>query len=110
MDKQSQWSNENSLRANLERLLGFPLPTRSSGGDEAIEDICGICMAVYVDEKAPEKHCGNAHCHRVYHNVCLMAWLKQSGKARVTFNTVTGDCPYCSTAITATDSKYGTLR
>lgn len=99
------WNNADFLRVNLERLFALTLPTQLSTDDSRIEITCGICMQSYVGEKAPDKHCGNAHCHRVYHNACLAAWLKQSGKARASFRTLFGECPYCSAPVTATDAK-----
>ena len=104
-----RWSEERSIRANLELWLGSPLPSPLSTekSDYLVE--CGICYSHRLpvlseedenntnDEEGPlpEEKCSNANCNRYYHESCLFEWLHSLPTARVSFDRIFGSCPYC---------------
>ena len=104
-----RWSEERSIRANLELWLGSPLPSPLSTekSDYLVE--CGICYSHRLpvlseedenntnDEEGPlpEEKCSNSNCNRYYHESCLFEWLHSLPTARVSFDRIFGSCPYC---------------
>eukprot|EP00903_Cladosiphon_okamuranus_P010479 g9915.t1 len=47
----------------------------------------------------PDRVCDNAKCRRPYHPKCLFVWLQGLPTSRVSFDTIFGQCPYCSDPI-----------
>ncbi|KAL7457134.1 hypothetical protein ACHAWC_008618 [Mediolabrus comicus] len=110
-DNKKRWSEERSIRENLELWLGSPLPSPLSTekSDYLVE--CGICYAHRLpiltneddtdtttnDEEGPlpEEKCSNPSCNRYYHESCLFEWLHSLPTARVSFDRIFGTCPYC---------------
>lgn len=103
-----RWSEERSIRANLELWLGSPLPSPLSTekSDYLVE--CGICYShrlpvmneegeITNDEESPlpEEKCSNSNCNRYYHESCLFEWLHSLPTSRVSFDRIFGSCPYC---------------
>lgn len=103
-----RWSEERSIRANLELWLGSPLPSPLSTekSDYLVE--CGICYSHRLpvmseedentndeDGPLPEEKCSNSNCNRYYHESCLFEWLHSLPTARVSFDRIFGSCPYC---------------
>ena len=113
-EKKKRWSGERSIRENLELWLGSPLPSPLSTekSDYLVE--CGICyshrlpmMSEEEDENTndeeegplPEEKCSNSNCNRYYHESCLFEWLHSLPTARVSFDRIFGNCPYCCESV-----------
>ena len=104
-----RWSEERSVRENLELWFGSPLPSPLSPSKEKSDFLveCGICYAHRLpteDESSeegplPEAKCGNPSCNRHYHESCLFEWLHSLPTARVSFDRIFGACPYCCEAV-----------
>lgn len=47
----------------------------------------------------PDRVCDNVKCRRPYHPKCLFVWLQGLPTSRVSFDTIFGQCPYCSDPI-----------
>ena len=107
-DNKKRWSEERSIRDNLELWLGssLPSPLSTEKSDYLVE--CGICyshrLPVMSDEgdtttdeegPLPEEKCSNSNCNRYYHESCLFEWLHSLPTARVSFDRIFGNCPYC---------------
>ena len=64
----------------------------------------------YINNKTkkknlPDKVCDNLHCARPFHIACLHTWFKSLPSTRQSFNTIFGNCPYCSTNLSIDVSK-----
>ena len=107
-----RWSDQRSVRENLELWFGAPLPSplapAADKSDFLVE--CGICYAHRLPSEdadgegagagpLPEARCDNPSCGRHYHESCLFEWLHSLPTARVSFNVIFGTCPYCCEAI-----------
>ncbi|XP_064603043.1 E3 ubiquitin-protein ligase FANCL-like isoform X2 [Liolophura sinensis] len=94
------WDESVSLLANLQILLEqqFPSPTTSRKEDFSME--CGICYAYRLGTDIPDKTCDDVRCGQPFHTTCLYEWLRGLPSSRQSFNTVFGECPYCSKPIT----------
>lgn len=105
-----RWSNERSVRENLELWFGSSLPSpllASSTTDKSdflVE--CGICYTHRLpceendgeegeEGPLPEVKCNNPSCSRHYHESCLFEWLHSLPMARVSFDRIFGSCMYC---------------
>ncbi|KAL7439418.1 hypothetical protein ACHAXM_006692 [Skeletonema potamos] len=104
-----RWSEERSIRENLEFWLGssLPSPVSTEKSDYLLE--CGICyshrLPVANEEEEnstmgeegplPEEKCCNSNCNRYYHESCLFEWLHSLPTVRVSFDRIFGNCPYC---------------
>lgn len=101
----------------IERLLNMSLRRKTSEhgngvGDASLSDPvgfeCGICYSYYLledeglskGEQTPSIYCSNAQCHKAFHYDCIYDCFEVSGKSRTLFNRLSGDCPYCTQAIT----------
>ncbi len=103
------WNVENSLRTNLEDLLGQKLPSPTVVGSSRADFSadCGICYQhrLQKEEKSgmvsiiPDLICDNAKCRRPYHPSCLWEWFQTQPDARTSFGTVFGACVYCGVEI-----------
>jgi len=47
----------------------------------------------------PDQICENANCGKTFHYTCLLEWMQSTPQKRQSFNTLFGDCPYCSSPI-----------
>lgn len=94
-----QWDPEGDLLENLQTLLDitFPSPTTSKKEEFSME--CGICYCYKLDTELPNEVCNDVRCRQAFHHACLYEWLRSAG-CRQSFNTVFGECPYCSQPIT----------
>ncbi|XP_076463856.1 E3 ubiquitin-protein ligase FANCL-like [Babylonia areolata] len=93
------WDNQCSLVSNLETLLEitFPSPTNSKKEDFSLE--CGICYSYRLGDEIPDKTCDDAHCAQPFHQSCLYEWLRSLPSCQQSFNTIFGECPFCSKPI-----------
>jgi len=119
------WDPSKLPRINLEYILGahFPSPQTSKKEDFKVE--CGICYSFHLPVQAepdvetslnrqppdpagiltPDCICNNPKCARGYHPICLFEWLQSLPSSRVLFDTVFGQCPYCSEPISVKSQK-----
>lgn len=88
------WQPGTSLIVNFESLLGLTFPTPSDQQDEAMSGQCGICYASGLEGAVVL--CENKQCHQIFHHQCLFEWLNGLPTSRHGFNTVFGECIYCS--------------
>ena len=89
-------------RVNLENVLRMQFPSKELRNDEDFALECGICYSASLDGVVADRVCELEQCGRPFHNSCLFEWLQSNPSARQSFNTVFGQCPYCSQPITAT--------
>jgi len=111
-------------RRNIERICDLKLPQRpaASTADFGLE--CGICYSYKLGQvrssmlalpfgcvqcpsptrlqTIPEYVCDNPKCARTFHVSCLYEWLKALRTTRQSFNSLFGNCPYCSHPCTVT--------
>eukprot|EP00978_Attheya_sp_CCMP212_P017950 scaffold48493_cov54-Attheya_sp.AAC.5 len=119
------WSEQESVRWNLQKCLGLTLPKapNAANSDEpntAQIAECGICYThrLPMDEdddddeeepqqlgQLPDALCGNTTCARCYHESCLLEWLQSLPSARISFDRIFGTCPYCFQAISVSTSS-----
>ena len=107
----SCWSEQLSIRDNLERCFGFtlPSPATTEKTDYIVE--CGVCYAHRIsigdddddDDGSktiiPDIVCSNTKCGRSYHQSCLSEWLHSIPGAKTSFGRIFGQCPYCCETI-----------
>uniref|UniRef100_A0A8D1LLU0 E3 ubiquitin-protein ligase FANCL n=2 Tax=Sus scrofa TaxID=9823 RepID=A0A8D1LLU0_PIG len=94
------WDPENSLLQNLKDVLEIDFPARAILEKSDFSMDCGICYAYQLDGVIPDQVCDNAQCGQSFHQVCLYEWLRGLLTSRQSFNTIFGECPYCSKLIT----------
>jgi len=100
----SRWDMSKKPRHNLEELLDLKLPQRErdddGGGSKEFTLECGICYAFRLDGVGiPDTACEFEPCSRPYHRSCLFEWLRSVPDSRQSFDTLFGQCPYCSKPI-----------
>lgn len=61
--------------------------------------------AVVAGDEVPDVNCSNPHCGRPFHRSCLISWLRAVTDTRQSFNTLFGQCPYCTAPISVVDSS-----
>lgn len=95
------WNYDASPRANLETVLGMPLPSKRTSSRKDVESDCGICYAHRLDEdnSLPICACDNDKCTAVFHRSCLLEWLRSVPTTHTSYATTYGQCPYCSDSI-----------
>eukprot|EP00761_Pharyngomonas_kirbyi_P007167 gb/GECH01007176.1/.p1 GENE.gb/GECH01007176.1/~~gb/GECH01007176.1/.p1 ORF type:complete len:367 (+),score=37.66 gb/GECH01007176.1/:1-1101(+) len=95
-----KWNLNLTLRENLEAVLEmkFPEPKEVLAEDFSVE--CGICYAYRLDDAVADKVCDNPQCCQPFHRQCLHDWLRAIPSTRQSFDTLFGQCPYCSSPIT----------
>ncbi|KAL3803140.1 hypothetical protein HJC23_003415 [Cyclotella cryptica] len=114
-----RWSEERSVRENLELWFGSPLPSPLSSvkSDYLVE--CGICYThrlpsddVMSDENLrseegalPDVKCNNLTCNKHYHEACLFEWLHSLPTAKTSFDRIFGSCPYCCEAVSVSTAN-----
>lgn len=94
-----RWDENDSLLFNLKSLLEIDFPSPSSTAKEDFCVECGICYAYQLENEFPDILCGDENCSQPFHHTCLYEWLKTLSTTRHSFNTVFGECPYCSKPI-----------
>lgn len=94
------WDDGLHPRENLQTILKITFPTKNVGDSGSYDVQCGICYDYAKDEKIPERVCDNVTCARGFHVECLYEWLKALPSTRRSFNTLFGQCPYCTSPIT----------
>jgi E3 ubiquitin-protein ligase FANCL len=101
---QLHWNANLSLVDNLSQLLGFELPRSINHKREEFVIECGICYAYRSGDDGaavPDAVCNNERCGRSFHESCLFEWLRSIPSNTLTFETIFGQCPFCSTNISA---------
>lgn len=93
------WNPEVTLLDNLQTLLDIQFPSPSTSKKEEFSMDCGICYSYKLDTELPSEVCNDSRCQQAFHHSCLFEWLRSSG-CRQSFNTIFGECPYCSKPIT----------
>ncbi|XP_060082988.1 E3 ubiquitin-protein ligase FANCL-like [Ylistrum balloti] len=93
------WDEGKGLLENLQVLLGTQLPSPATSSKEEFSVECGICYAFRLDTELPNQACSDARCGQPFHQTCLYEWLRALPSSRQSFNTIFGDCPYCSKPI-----------
>jgi len=101
-----RWSEERSIRENLELWFGSPLPSPLAPSTDKSDFLveCGICYTHRLpteegsaeDGPLPEAKCSNPSCNRHYHESCLFEWLHSLPTAKISFDRLYGSCPYCT--------------
>ncbi len=94
------WDPECNLLENLQTVLGVEFPSPSTTKKEDFSADCGICYAYRLDSHIPDQVCDDSRCAQPFHQNCLYEWLRALPDSRQSFNTVFGECPYCSKPIT----------
>ncbi|XP_078000850.1 E3 ubiquitin-protein ligase FANCL-like [Glandiceps talaboti] len=94
------WNPEETVLTNLQNILAteFPSKTNTKKQDFSVE--CGICYSYRLDTAIPDKVCDDPRCGQPFHQSCLYEWLRALPSSRQSFNTIFGECPYCSKPIT----------
>lgn len=97
------YDQDYSLVQNIERVLDLELPPAPMEADTANEDFnvdCGICYSFKLGNALPDKACDqNPKCGRLFHEECLLEWIRSSPDYRTSFQTFFGKCPYCDAQI-----------
>ncbi|KAL5008113.1 hypothetical protein ScPMuIL_013694 [Solemya velum] len=94
------WNPERSLLQNLELLLDIKFPSPKTSEKEEFSVECGICYSFRLETEIPDEACNDTRCRQPFHRTCLYEWLKALPSSRQSFNTIFGECPYCSKPIT----------
>jgi E3 ubiquitin-protein ligase FANCL len=94
----SLWNFDGSLLINLQQLFGTKFAVLDADGTHPIQrdEECGICYSYCLEGNVPDKSCNNPQCFQLYHAVCLYEWLRYLSSCHQSFNTLFGECPYCS--------------
>jgi E3 ubiquitin-protein ligase FANCL len=102
------WNSSMTVRENLEQILDieFMLPRsedpRKTQAEDTLMTDCGICYSSRsVTGSLIDCNCDNTLCARPFHRACLVEWLTSVPSSHHSFNTVFGECPYCSAQISA---------
>ncbi|XP_065883470.1 E3 ubiquitin-protein ligase FANCL-like isoform X2 [Dysidea avara] len=98
------WDVNLSVLTNLSSLLDITFPKRPSQNEQQVQEEqllaeCCICYSYRLDGNTPEVVCDNDQCCQAFHHSCLFEWLKSVPTSRQSFNTIFGECPYCSKPI-----------
>uniref|UniRef100_A0AAY4E7L6 RING-type domain-containing protein n=1 Tax=Denticeps clupeoides TaxID=299321 RepID=A0AAY4E7L6_9TELE len=67
---------------------------------QSLSTECGICYSFRLESAIPDQVCNDPRCGQPFHQACLYEWLRGLPTSRQSFNTVFGECPYCSKPIT----------
>jgi E3 ubiquitin-protein ligase FANCL len=101
----NRWNETKTICQNLEHILQiqFPSPASREAQGEELRVQCQICYAYRHPEigDTPDRVCDNPRCGNSFHShPCLLEWLQSSSTKRVSFDSVSGECPYCMFPIT----------
>jgi len=94
------WNIQRLPRENLEAILEISFPSPKTTNKEDFSEECGICYAYRLEGNIPERICDNQKCAKPFHTTCLFEWLKAIPNSHQSFDTIFGECPYCSSPIT----------
>ncbi|KAK9807004.1 hypothetical protein WJX72_010444 [[Myrmecia] bisecta] len=103
------WDDERLTRVNLERVLDLRLPSQTEAALDDISANCCICygyrLLAHPDQdptlgETPDINCENPQCGRPFHRACLVEWLQSNNETRRSFDTLFGQCLYCTNPIT----------
>lgn len=99
--KLGSWTNDCTPRENLEKILEMKFPTRDGDGTSKEFTLeCGICYAFRLEGfGVPDVSCEYNSCSRPFHRSCLFEWLRSVPDSRQSFDTLFGQCPYCTKTI-----------
>lgn len=85
------------------------LPSKVTADEEDIGAECSICYAFYLPGPSggadssggsiPEESCSAPRCGRLFHKQCLVEWLQSDASSTRAFNTLFGQCPFCTNTI-----------
>lgn len=100
-DNIQSWNSHASLLANLGNILEVDFPAPAVSQQQDFTEECGICYSYRLDSVIPDQVCDNPQCNKPFHQTCLYEWLRSlpsshQSLAGVGFNTLYGECPYCS--------------
>ncbi|XP_005097811.1 E3 ubiquitin-protein ligase FANCL isoform X1 [Aplysia californica] len=90
-----RWDVERSLLNNLQEVLDFDFPSPADTSRTELSMDCGICYCLHLNEEVPNVVCEDKRCAQAFHQSCLYEWLR-SLSSRQSFNTIFGECPFCS--------------
>ena len=97
------WDTCQSVITNLSKILQieFPPPNQDQSSDVDQEDMdCSICFCFDLDGSNPDFVCSNSKCGKLFHKSCIREWLKSLSSSKISFGTVYGTCPNCSSSLT----------
>jgi len=97
-----EWDPQTDIRANICKALQYELPQRAASSESWEQLECGICYAFQPpdgSEGAPDQLCDGENCGQPFHQQCLVEWLRGLQGTRQTFDSLFGECPYCSSSI-----------
>uniref|UniRef100_A0AAY4E5L9 RING-type domain-containing protein n=1 Tax=Denticeps clupeoides TaxID=299321 RepID=A0AAY4E5L9_9TELE len=85
---------------NLKDVLEIEFPSPATHEKSSLSTECGICYSFRLESAIPDQVCNDPRCGQPFHQACLYEWLRGLPTSRQSFNTVFGECPYCSKPIT----------
>uniref|UniRef100_A0A3B4A1U3 RING-type domain-containing protein n=1 Tax=Periophthalmus magnuspinnatus TaxID=409849 RepID=A0A3B4A1U3_9GOBI len=91
---------ECSVLLNLRDVLEIQFPSPATHEKSSLSVECGICYSFRLDSGIPDQVCNDPRCGQPFHQDCLYQWLRALPSTRQSFNTIFGECPYCSKPIT----------
>uniref|UniRef100_A0A3B4A3D2 E3 ubiquitin-protein ligase FANCL n=1 Tax=Periophthalmus magnuspinnatus TaxID=409849 RepID=A0A3B4A3D2_9GOBI len=94
------WNPECSVLLNLRDVLEIQFPSPATHEKSSLSVECGICYSFRLDSGIPDQVCNDPRCGQPFHQDCLYQWLRALPSTRQSFNTIFGECPYCSKPIT----------
>lgn len=100
-ERLGQWNMNHTPRENLQILLRHEFPSKQEHSIEDFSLECGVCYSYKLENgEIPTKSCEHAPCGRSFHFTCLHEWLRSLPSSRMSFGTIFGTCPYCTSPIT----------
>nr|XP_057919607.1 E3 ubiquitin-protein ligase FANCL [Doryrhamphus excisus] len=100
------WNPDSGVLQNLQDVLEIQFPSPATHEKSTFSVECGICYAYRLEAAIPDQACSDPHCGQPFHQICLYEWLRTLPASRQSFNTVFGECPYCSKPITVKMAAY----
>ncbi|XP_049591958.1 E3 ubiquitin-protein ligase FANCL [Syngnathus scovelli] len=94
------WDPDSGVLQNLQDVLEIEFPSPATHEKSMFSVECGICYSYRLETSIPDQVCNDPRCGQPFHQVCLYEWLRVLPASRQSFNTVFGECPYCSKPIT----------
>eukprot|EP00877_Chromochloris_zofingiensis_P000798 jgi/Chrzof1/10719/Cz05g09280.t1 len=112
-DSARLWDDRKLPRNNLEAILQLTLPrqhaaaSQSQMDDDVVSADCAICYAYHLPDcnrpnepgDVPTVTCSAPNCNRPFHKQCLVEWLQSLTNSSRCFDTLFGECPYCSKTV-----------
>eukprot|EP01095_Lingulamoeba_sp_RSL-Kostka_P012518 TRINITY_DN4984_c1_g1_i2.p1 TRINITY_DN4984_c1_g1~~TRINITY_DN4984_c1_g1_i2.p1 ORF type:complete len:378 (-),score=52.25 TRINITY_DN4984_c1_g1_i2:8-1141(-) len=94
------WKKNHCIRENLETILEISFISKkdkdTSNFNWQQEMCCAICYSYRMNNDVPDRICDNVNCSKGFHTFCLSEWLKTLPNCQQSYDTIFGDCPYCS--------------